>query len=124
MVAILILSFGILGLARFQIGILAQTTDAQSRLTASALIEELMSMVRVDVNNAACYTTVTPGSCLGSFAARQAKAWTDKATKTIPGITTCVASMPDANTFNVSLVWNSKAFKEPRSLQVSTDARP
>jgi hypothetical protein len=31
--------------------------------------------------------------------------------------------MPDANTFNVALVWNSKAFKEPRTLQVSTDAR-
>ena len=123
LVAIIILSFGLLGLAKFQIGMLAQTTDAQSRLSASALAEELLSLVRVDLTNAACYTTVPEGSCSSSFAVSQAKAWSDKATKAIPGITSCVASMPDANTFDVSLVWNSKAFKEPRNLKVNTDVR-
>jgi type IV pilus assembly protein PilV len=124
MVAIVILSFGILGLARFQIGMLAQTTDAQSRLTASALAEELLSMVRVDIPNAACYTTTPQVSCSSSFAASQVKNWTDKANKNIPGITSSIASMPDANTFNVFLVWRSKAFKELRSLKVNTDVRP
>lgn len=124
MVAIVILSFGILGLAKFQIGMLAQTTDAQSRLVASALAEELLSMVRVDLANAACYTTVPAGSCTSSFAVSQSKAWRDKATQAIPSITSCVASMTDGNTFNVSLVWNSKAFKEPRNLKVNTDVRP
>jgi type IV pilus assembly protein PilV len=123
MIAIVILSFGILGLAKFQIGMLVQTTDAQSRLAATALAEELMSMVRVDVQNAACYTTPAQGTCASTFAASQTNLWAIKAAKAIPGITSYVASMPDANTFNVDLVWNSKAFKEPRSLQVSTDAR-
>lgn len=123
MISIVILSFGILGLARFQIGMLVQTTDSQSRLAASALAEELLSLVRVDVQNAPCYTSPAAGTCGSPFAATQAKAWSDKAAKAVPGFSSYVASMPDANTFNVALVWNSKAFKEPRTLQVSTDAR-
>ena len=67
MIAIVILSFGILGLAKFQIGMLVQTTDAQSRLAATALAEELMSMVRVDVQNAACYTTPAQGTCASTW---------------------------------------------------------
>jgi type IV pilus assembly protein PilV len=123
MISIVILSFGILGLARFQVGMLVQTTDAQSRLVATALAEELLALVRVDLHNATCYTTPAQGACSSAFAANQAKAWAEKAAKAIPGMTSYVASMPDANTFNVALVWNSKAFKEPRTLKVSTDAR-
>lgn len=123
MIAIVILSFGILGLARFQIGMLVQTTDSQSRLAATALAEELLSMVRVDLQNAPCYTTPAAGTCGSAFAANQAKAWSDKAAKAVPGFSSYIASMPDAKTFKVALVWNSKAFKEPRTLQVSTDAR-
>lgn len=123
MISIVILSFGILGLAKFQIGMLVQTTDAQSRLVATSLAEELLSMVRVDVQNAPCYTTPAQGTCGSPFAASQAKVWASKAAKAIPGMTSYVASMPDTSTFKVDLVWSSKAFKEPRSLQVSTDAR-
>jgi type IV pilus assembly protein PilV len=123
MIAIVVLSFGILGLARFQIGMLAQTTDSQSRLAATALADELLSMVRVDIQNATCYTRPASGTCSSPFAATQAKAWSDKAAAAVPTFTSFVASMPDAKTFQVALVWNSKAFKEPRTLQVSTDAR-
>jgi len=123
MISIIILSFGILGLAKFQIGMLVQTTDAQSRLAATALAEELLSMVRVDVRNATCYTTPAQGACGSTFAASQAKVWANKAARAIPGMTSYVASMPDTSTFKVDLVWTSKAFNEPRSLRVSTDAR-
>jgi type IV pilus assembly protein PilV len=123
MMAIVILSFGILGIARFQVGMLAQTTDSQSRLAATALADELLSLVRIDIQNAPCYTAPATGNCSSTFAAKQAKAWSDKAAKAVPAFTSYVASMPDAKTFQVALVWNSKAFKEPRKLQVSTDAR-
>jgi type IV pilus assembly protein PilV len=123
MLAIVILSFGILGIARFQVGMLAQTTDAQSRLAASALADELLALVRVDLQNAPCYTAPASGNCSSPFAATQAMAWADKAAKANPKFTSFAATMPDAKTFQVALVWNSKAFKEPRTLQVSTDAR-
>lgn len=124
MVAIVILSFGILGLARFQINMLVQSTDAHSRLAATALAEELLAMVRVDVLNAPCYTAPAQGSCASAFAAAQAGAWAIRAAKTIPGITSYVASMPDTSKFQVTLAWTSKAFKEDRKLQVTTDVRP
>lgn len=124
MIAIVILSFGVLGLARFQVNMLAQSTDALSRLAATAQAEELLAMVRIDVLNAHCYTVPADGACGSTFAALQAQAWSTTAAKSIPGISSFAASMPDANTFQVALAWNSKAFKETRSLQVSTDVRP
>lgn len=124
MIAIVIMSFGILGLARFQIGMLAQGTDAQSRLAASALAEELLALVRVDVQNASCYTLPAQGSCASSFAAEQARAWSAKAASAVPGLTSHTASMPDSSSFDVVLTWSSKAFKEGRTLKVTTDVRP
>ena len=123
MVAIVILSFGILGLARFQAGMLAQATDSQSRLVATALAEELLSLVRIDIKNAPCYAIPVAGHCASPVAAALATAWTVKAADALPRFTTYGATMPDAKTFQVVLKWKSKAFKEDRILQVSTDAR-
>lgn len=124
LMSIAILSFGILGLARFQINMLVQSTDAQSRLTATALAEELLAMVRVDVVNAPCYTNPAKGICANKFAATQAQTWADKASTAIPGLTSVVASMPDASKFSVTLTWSSKALKDKRTLEVTTDVRP
>lgn len=124
MIAIVILSFGILGLARFQIGMLLQGTDAQSRLAASAMAEELLALVRVDVQNAPCYTLPAQSSCTSTFAVEQARAWSAKVASTVPGLTSHTATMPDASRFDVVLTWSSKAFKEGRTLKVTTDVRP
>lgn len=124
MAAIVIMSFGVLGIARFQTAMLMQSMDAQSRLAASALAEELLSMVHIDTNNAACYTLPAQGVCASPFATAQASAWATRATASIPGILGYVATMPDAGRFTVRLSWSSKAFKEPRYLEVDTDARP
>lgn len=123
MISIVILSFGILGIARFQTGMLVQTTDAQSRLAASALAEDLLSMVRIDAANAPCYTVPAQGTCASSFASGQANAWAKRASSSIPGIVGYSASMPDATRFLVQITWASKAFKEARNLQVVTDVR-
>lgn len=96
MLSIVILCFGILGLARFQVNMLVQSTDAQYRLVATALAEELLAMVRVDLANAPCYTNPVQGACSSPFAASQTKAWADRASKAIPGVTSVVTSMPDA----------------------------
>ncbi len=124
LMSIAILSFGILGLARFQINMLVQSNDAQSRMTATALAEELLAMVRVDVTNAACYTSPAQGPCASTFAAAQAQAWTQRASTAMPGVTSVVASMPDSSKFSISLTWSSKAFRDQRTFQVITDVRP
>ena len=67
LIAICILAFGILGLAQFQLNLLAQNADARSRLTATSLTEELLAQVTADPANAACYSSAAAnGAC--SFA--------------------------------------------------------
>lgn len=123
MISIVILSFGVLGIARLQTGMLVQSMDAQSRVAASALAEDLLSMVRIDTANAPCYTLPAQGACGSQFALSQVNAWAKRASSVIPGVLSYAASMPDATQFSVQVTWASKAFKEARNLQVLTDVR-
>ena len=124
MIAIVILCFGLLGLAQFQFNLIAQTTDSQSRLAASALAEELLALLRVDLDNVDCYTFPQTGTCDSTVAKGWTSAWAERAAKQVPGFLRAIASQPDANTFQVTLTWTGKAFKETRVLEVTTDVRP
>ena len=122
LISVVILSFGVLGLARLQIGLLKQTTDAQNRIAAMALSQELLSYVRLDTANAACYTVPQGGACASDVARSLAEAWAkEAATK---GFTNTVAAMPSATRFTASLAWNSQAYGDTRSLEATTDVRP
>ncbi|MET0382416.1 MAG: prepilin-type N-terminal cleavage/methylation domain-containing protein [Burkholderiaceae bacterium] len=121
LISLAILSFGILGLARFQIGMLKQTTDSQNRIEAATLSQELLSYVRIDAANAACYTVPQSGACGSDVAKALAAAWAAEAAG--KGFTTAVASMPTATQFKTSLTWNSQAFHATRTLEATTDAR-
>ncbi|UCU92279.1 hypothetical protein [Hydrogenophaga taeniospiralis] len=123
LIAIAVLGVGILGIARFQLGMVAQTTDSQARLAATTLADELASLVRVDHVRAACYTLPQKGGCAGAGAEQQAQAWKTRAEQTLPGFKSASAEIT-GNEFVVSLVWTSKAFSESRKLEVRTDVRP
>ena len=122
MAALLILSFGILGLSRFQVGMIAQTTDAQTRLQATSLTEELLSQVRVDGANAACYTLPQQGACGSAIASQHTAKWATRAMDA--GFETATVALPAANRLTATLTWTSKAFQEIRTHTVTTDARP
>jgi type IV pilus assembly protein PilV len=130
LVAIVILSFGILGLARFQVKMVSQATDAQARLAATALSEDLLTQLRVDLSNAACYTLPQAGTCSSAFAKTAAADWKARVQSVLPGYQDAKATITNTNTFTVTLSWASKSFKkadgtaELRSLEVSTDVRP
>lgn len=130
LIAIAILSFGILGLARYQASMVSQTTDSQARAMATMLSEDLLTQVRVDLDNAACYTRPASGTCPSEFALAQAQAWEGRAKTALPGFVAATASMPDATKFRVTLQWTSKAFKDAagvfdtRTHEVTTDVRP
>ena len=65
MVSLAILSFGMLAMTRFQGRMVAQTTESQSRQTATQLAAEHLSSVLVDVANAPCYTKPQSGTDSG-----------------------------------------------------------
>lgn len=124
LVAVLILSLGLLGLARFQTSLMAQTTEAQSRVRASALADELLSTVLVDAGNAGCYTLPQTGSCGSVTATARATEWKARALASLPGATAPTSAL-DTTTrrFTVTLNWTGKSSRDAHQLEMSTDAR-
>jgi type IV pilus assembly protein PilV len=124
LIAVAILSFGMLGLARFQTSLMAQTTDSRSRTTATQLADELLSTVLVDTGNVGCYTLPTPVNCTSSAASARAADWKVRALAALPGDHTAVATLDTAlQRFTVTVTWTGKGGSDPHTLQVSTDAR-
>lgn len=124
LVAVVILSLGLLGLARYQTSLIAQTTESQSRVRASALADELLSTVLVDTGNAACYTLPQTGSCGSSAALARATEWKTRVVADLPGATVPTGTLDAATRrFTVTLRWTGKATRDTHQLEMSTDAR-
>jgi type IV pilus assembly protein PilV len=123
LVALVILSFGLIGLAHFQVGTVKQMTDAQARLAASAAAEDLLTQVRVDLSNAACYQVPAAGACTSPFAKAQAAAWAAQVPQALPGFVSAAATL-NGNLFTVSVNWTAKASSDARTQTVITDVRP
>ncbi len=124
LVAVVILSLGLLGLARYQSSLIAQTTEAQSRMRASALADELLSTVLVDSTNAGCYTLPQTGSCGSDKAVARAVEWQARTLAALPGATTPTSTLDTTSQrFTVMLRWTGKASRDAHQLEMSTDAR-
>ena len=125
LIALAILSFGLLALTQFQSLAIAQTTEAQSRQVATQLSDELLSTVLVDVSNATCSTLPQVGVCGSATAKAGTTAWQTRVTTALPG-TVSSGAVLDAATgrFTVSIGWTGKASADARTLQVITDVRP
>lgn len=123
LVALAILAFGLLGLTRFQTRLIAQGTEAQERLTAVQLGDELLSTVIVDVGNAACYTLPQVGACGSAPAAARTAAWATRVAASLPGTVTTTAALV-GNQLNLAITWTSRQTGDIRALQATTDVRP
>lgn len=124
LISIAVLSVGVLGIAQFQLGLLAQTTDSQARLTASALADELLTLMRVDAGNVNCYTLPQSGACTSPDAQALAVDWSERVAAQLPGFVSATSVREGDFQLLVTLRWTSKAFSETRQLEVRTDARP
>ena len=132
LISICILSFGLLGLAHFQLNMFAQNADARMRFNATSLTEELLSQVRVDPANAGCYTDSPPaGSCSYQPALQTYSDWKAAAMTTMGSLAgsekskVSVASSLDTatNALTVQLKWSTKGSIDLRVHTVVTDVR-
>lgn len=131
LIALAILSFGLLAITRFQGRMVAQTTETQSRQTASQLAGELLSTVLVDVGNAACYTRPQSGACSNSGAITRTTEWATRTAASLPGTVTVAATLGPvsgppvvpAGQFLVTITWTGKATSDTHTLAVTTDVR-
>lgn len=125
LVALAILAFGMLALARMQTRLVAQATDSQLRLTASRLADELLNTALVDRGNAACYTTPAATDCASTVAKDQVTAWKGRVAAELPdGAASSELVAGPTNPLTVTLTWTSKGSDDQRVFKVSTDVTP
>lgn len=123
MIALAILSFGLLALTRFQTRLVAQATEAQERLIAVQLVDELLSVVTVDVGNANCYTLPQAGVCGSVNAQDRADAWAARLAVALPSPGPASASIV-GDQLTVAVTWTGKESQDNRTVQATTDVRP
>jgi type IV pilus assembly protein PilV len=125
LVSLVILAVGMLALARMQTRLIAQTTDAQMRLTATRLADELLNTTLVDRANAACYTVPQAGACGSLLAKNQTTAWKQRVETELPdGAASAVLTTGATNPMTVTLSWSGKGSEDTRTLKVTTDVSP
>lgn len=122
-IALVILSFGVLAMTRLQGRLLAQGSEAQQRLVATQLGDELLSNALVDVTNAACYTLPQAGTCTNAGAATRTGAWATRVTNALPGPATSTSTI-NGDRLTVAITWTGKGSGDTRRLEVTTDVRP
>lgn len=138
LIALVILSFGMLAMTRFQARLLSQSTEAQNRLVATQQADELLSMALLDptsstgTSNGPCYTVPAAGVCPTPAAASAAAGWAANAVSRLPrGATAPTARATwDAGTsqLTVTLTWTGKVVQDgvaadDHQLSVTTDVR-
>lgn len=124
LIAIAILSFGLVGMTRMQGRMVTSATDAQLRTTAVALADELLNTVLVDTANAACYTLPQAGVCASAAATARTTAWAARVNATLPGaVTRTVTLDAGSGRMTVSIGWTARDNADPRLLNVVTDVR-
>jgi type IV pilus assembly protein PilV len=125
LIAMLILTFGMVALTQFQSKLIGQTTDSQLRATANQLAGELMGMVLVDAANAACYTLPQDGTCNNAAAKTRTADWADDVAAALPGTVTTTSTLndPAAGQLKLVITWTGKAGSDTRRLESITDVR-
>lgn len=124
LIAIVILSFGLIGLTRMQGRMVTAATDAQYRTMAVQLADELLSTALVDSANRNCYTLPQTGACGSSAAVGRVTAWADRVTSSMPGTVTKGVTLDTATgLMTVSIGWTARDASDPRLLNVVTDVR-
>lgn len=119
LVALAILAFGLLGISRMQAKLVGQSTESQSRLQATLLADQYISMVLLDRDNAGCYTLPSPTSCGSTNASSAVATWKTSVTSGLPGAATPTATLA-GSLFTVTLSWAPKDPNDSNHSQVAT----
>ena len=124
MVSMSMLGFGLLELVSFEGRLIGQGTEAQHRMTATLLADELLNTMLVDVDHAACYTLPQTGACNSADARARAADWQARAVAALPGAPTATSRIDAATArMTVTLAWQFKPTSERRLHEVSSDIR-
>lgn len=124
LVSMSMLGFGLLELVSFEGRLIGQGTEAQHRMTATLLADELLNTMLVDVDHAGCYTVPQTGDCSSEDARARAADWRQRALQALPGDAKATSRIDAASDrMTVTLSWRFKPGAETRQHEVSSDIR-
>lgn len=123
LIALALLSFGLLGLTRLQARALAQGSESGARQVAAQYADELLSAVIVDNANFACYTLPQRGSCTSAVAATSTQQWLTRLQAALPEGAASAVYDSGNQRITVTLRWRGKESDETRTVEVTTDVR-
>jgi type IV pilus assembly protein PilV len=112
LVALAILSFGLLGLTRLQARSLSYGTEASQRASAVQLGSELLNTAMIDSANAACYTLPAKGSCGSDSASDYAKTFKKRVGAALPDGAVEVTYAAGTHRMTVVITWTGKGSRD------------
>lgn len=120
LIALLILSIAILGIIGLQANLLRIASQAQYRLQASLLAQNIAGMISVDGANVGCYALEAKSDIACPAGATQgtemAEAWRDEVMKTLPNASEPSIAVSSNRTATVTLSWKSPKDPATRNL--------
>lgn len=121
LIALVILSFGLIGMTRLQTRALSQATESQERLRAAVFVDQMLSSVIVDAGNRDCYRVPAGGTCGSTTASTFASNWKTEVEGNLPNGT--ATSVLNGNQLTVTVTWTGKESQVTRTHQGITDVR-
>lgn len=124
LVALAILSIGLLGIIGVQGTLIGTSADAQLRMEASFYAEQLLGLVQADPVNANCYAFSSP--CSNTDASASAYAWQTDLQARLPGAASAAPKVnydPANGRFAVVVQWRHPADDTLRNVSSTTVLR-
>jgi type IV pilus assembly protein PilV len=112
LVALAILSIGLLGLTRLQARSLSFGTEADQRVRAVQLGSELLGTAMIDATNVQCYKLPTPGSCTSGSASEYVEDFVDRVAQTLPDGEVTVSYDSTTRRMTLVITWTGKGSRE------------
>lgn len=112
LIAIVVVSMGVLGMVKLQGEILSNNMESQFRIQASLYANELLSMAIADSGNAGCYIVpvTTQSDCGNSTSQAFTQAWETEVNSVFPGtgFSKIVSTISNTNQFTITISWRKK----------------
>lgn len=112
LIALVILSVGLLGLTRLQARSLSYGTEADQRVRAVQLGSELLGTAMIDAANAACYTLPASGTCGSDSASDYAAGFETRVGQALPDGTVSVSYNAGTRRMTLVITWTAKGQRE------------
>jgi type IV pilus assembly protein PilV len=120
LIALLILSIAILGIIGLQANLLRIGSQAQYRMQASLLAQNIAGMISVDGPNVGCYALVArsdfPCPASSTQGAEQAQAWREEVLATLPNASEPSIAVAANRIATVTLSWKAPNDPATRNL--------